>query len=116
MFPSIHLGVEDDLSQRELLSDFLRQEGIDVVSCESAEDAQLTIARIGADLSLAITDFRLSNEETGIDVANFAKAKFLHLQFVLVSSEGDLKVPADVRFLRKPFPLREVLNIGSPAN
>jgi len=71
--PPIALVVEDDELQREILSEFLTDENMEVIQCESAEAAELIIARVGAGLSLLVTDFRLAGEGTGVDVACFAK-------------------------------------------
>ena len=101
--PSVALVVEDDELQREILSDFLKDENMEVIQCESAEAAELIIARVGAELSLLVTDFRLAGEGTGLDVACFAKKRFPHLRVILMSGENSLQIPADVRFLQKPF-------------
>ena len=101
--PAIALVVEDDEFQREILSEFLKDESMDVIQCESAEAAELIIARVGAELSLLVTDFRLAGEGTGLDVACFAKKRFPHLRVILMSGENSLQIPADVRFLQKPF-------------
>jgi DNA-binding NtrC family response regulator len=101
--PPVALVVEDDELQREILSDFLKDENMEVIQCESAEAAELIIARVGAELSLLVTDFRLAGEGTGLDVACFAKKRFPHLRVILMSGENSLQIPADVRFLQKPF-------------
>ena len=101
--PPVALVVEDDELQREILSDLLKDENMEVIQCESAEAAELIIARVGAELSLLVTDFRLAGEGTGLDVACFAKKRFPHLRVILMSGENSLQIPADVRFLQKPF-------------
>ncbi len=63
--PPIALVVEDDELQREILSEFLKDESMDVIQCESAETAELIIARVGAELSLLVTDFRLLRRRHG---------------------------------------------------
>ena len=101
--PPIALVVEDDELQREILSEFLKDESMDVIQCESAEAAELIIARVGAELSLLVTDFRLAGNGTGADVACFAKERFPHIRVIMMSGENSPLVPANVRFLRKPF-------------
>ena len=101
--PPIALVVEDDELQREILSEFLTDENMEVIQCESAEAAELIIARVGAELSLLVTDVRLAGAGTGVDVACFAKERFPHLRVILMSGEDSLRIPADVRFLQKPF-------------
>lgn len=105
--PPIALVVEDDELQREILSEFLKDESMDVIQCESAEAAELIIARIGAELSLLVTDFRLAG--TGADVACFAKERFPHIRVIMMSGENSPLIPANVRFLRKPFHPSELL-------
>ena len=56
LLPSLALVVEYDQFQGELLSEFLKNENIDVIQCESAEAAELVIARAGVELSLLVTD------------------------------------------------------------
>ena len=101
--PPIALVVEDDELQRELLSEFLKDENMEVIECESAEAAELVIARFGAELSLLVTDFQLAGEGTGVDLARFAKERFPNLRVIVMSGENSLRIPADVRFLQKPF-------------
>ena len=101
--PPIALVVEDDELQREVLSEFLKDESMDVIQCESAEAAELIIARVGAELSLLVTDFRLAGKGTGADVACFAKERFPHIRVIVMSGENNPLIPANVRFLRKPF-------------
>jgi len=107
--PAIALVVEDDELQREILSEFLKDESMDVIQCESAEAAELIIARVGSELSLLVTDFRLAGKGTGIDVACFAKERFPHIRVILMSGENSLRIPANVRFLQKPFRPSELL-------
>ena len=57
--------VEDDELQREIPSEFLKDESMDVIQCESAEAAELIIARIGAEFSLLVTDFQLAGTGGG---------------------------------------------------
>ncbi|WP_065754341.1 response regulator [Bradyrhizobium paxllaeri] len=107
--PSVALVVEDDELQRELLSDFLKEERMDVISCESAEAAELIIASAGPELSLLVTDFRLAGNGTGADVASFAKDRFPHLPVIIVSGDNNFSIPVGVRFLKKPFSPSESL-------
>ena len=107
--PPIALVVEDDELQREILSEFLKDERMDVIQCESAEAAELIIARVGAELSLVVTDFRLAGKGTGVEVACFAKERFPHIRVIVMSGENSLRIPANVRFLRKPFHPWELL-------
>jgi two-component system cell cycle response regulator CpdR len=75
LLPSLVLVVEDDQSQRENLSDFLKDENMDVIQCDSAEAAELVIARASAELSLLITDVQLAGQGNGIALAEFAHGR-----------------------------------------
>ena len=71
--PSLALVVEDDQFQREILTDLLKTENMDVIQCESAEAAELVIAKVGAELKLLVTDVRLAGHGNGIELAEFAQ-------------------------------------------
>jgi DNA-binding NtrC family response regulator len=114
LFPLLALVVEDDQFQREILSDFLKNENIDVIQCESAEAAELVLARAGAELSLLVTDVQLAGQGNGIALAEFAREKYPQLSIVVVSGADGLKVPAQVRFLKKPYDPSDLLRIATP--
>jgi DNA-binding NtrC family response regulator len=98
------LVVEDDVLQRVSLAESLRERGVDVIECESAEAGELVLARTGLELSLLVTDQNLAGRAHGVDLALFAREYFPHLPVVLISGEGDLAVPDNTVFVRKPFP------------
>jgi DNA-binding NtrC family response regulator len=101
--PSLALGGEDDPLQREFFCDLLRNENLDVIQCESAEAAELIVARSGPDLTLLVTDAALAGRGTGVGLAQFAKRKFPSLNVILFLGQDGLTPPAGVRFFRKPF-------------
>jgi len=113
--PSLALVVEDDPLQREFLCDLLRNENIDVVQCESAEAAELVVARSGPELTLLVTDAALAGRGTGIELAQFAKRRFPGLNVILVSGQDGLTLPENVRFFRKPFQPAELLRAAMSA-
>lgn len=104
------LVVEDDTLQREVLADLLKEQGLEVVECTSAEAAELIVASTGADLKALVTDVSLSGEMTGIELAQYAKRKFPHINVVMVSGNGPAYVPQDVLFLLKPYRPSELLD------
>ncbi len=101
--PSLALVVEDDQFQREMLSDLLKEEHLDVIECESAEAAEVVLSELGARLRLLVTDVELAGPETGIELAGVAKRRFPMLTIVIVSGKEDLQLPPDVHFLKKPW-------------
>ena len=50
------LVVEDDTLQREALADLLKDEGLEVIECTSAEAAELVVASAGPELKALITE------------------------------------------------------------
>ena len=71
---SLALVVEDDQFQREVLGDLLKDENIEVIQCESAEAAELVIAKLGTELKLLVTDVRLAGPGSGIELAKVCPA------------------------------------------
>ena len=111
--PSLALVVEDDQYQREILTDFLKAENMDVIQCESAEAAELVIAKVGAELKLLVTDVRLAGQGNGIELAQFAQQQIPRLSIVVVSDEDGLALPPNVRFLKKPYRPLDVLRVAT---
>jgi DNA-binding NtrC family response regulator len=106
--PKMALVVEDDALQRELLSDVLRLEQMDVIECSSAESAELVLSRTGLQLALLITDVELAGK-TGLELVQFARARFPDLKVVIISGHDDLPIPVGARFLRKPFRINQLV-------
>jgi DNA-binding NtrC family response regulator len=109
--PSLALVVEDDPFQREVLSDVLKEEKLDVIQCESAEAAELVVAEVGAELALLVTDVRLAGEGNGADLARFAKSCWPHLRVIVVSGDSRAPLPPGICFLRKPYQISELLGV-----
>jgi DNA-binding NtrC family response regulator len=101
--PSLALVVEDDQFQREMLSDLLKDEDMEVIACESAEAAELVLEEVGEWLRVLVTDVELAGRETGIELAGHAKRHFPLLNVVIISGKDDLSLPPDVHFLKKPW-------------
>jgi DNA-binding NtrC family response regulator len=108
------LIVEDDTLQREVLADVLKDNGLEVIECTTAEAAELVLASTGLELRALVTDIYLDGTMTGIELAEFAKQKFPRLNVVIVSGKEAFDLPSDVLFLQKPYLptdlLRAVLN------
>ena len=71
------LVVEDDTLQRETLAELLKDEGLEVIECTTAEAAELVVASTGAELKALVTDVSLAGEMSGTELAQFAKRRFL---------------------------------------
>jgi DNA-binding NtrC family response regulator len=107
--PALALVVEDDPLQWETLSEVLKEENFDVIECESVEAAELVVARAGAEFRLMVTDVRLSGEGDGVELASFTRSRHPHIQVIVVAADNRNPLPADVRLLRKPYQLSELL-------
>ena len=104
----IALVVEDDYFQSEQIAELLEANNMQVIRCDSAEAAELVIARTGLELELLITDVELAGSKTGLELATFAQRMFPRLKIVVVSG-SKREVPPGVAFLEKPWKPRELL-------
>ena len=103
MMNFIALVVEDDPFQRMFLADLLKEEGLEVVECASAEAAELVLVATGTELRALVTDVNLAGDMSGVELAQYAKRKFPQLNVVMVSGRGPPYIPQDTRFLMKPY-------------
>ncbi|MDQ8729479.1 response regulator [Bradyrhizobium sp. LHD-71] len=101
--PQLALIVEDDQLQREILSDLLTSENMDVIQCESAEAGELVLALVGLELSVMVTDVALAGAKNGLELAQSALERFPHLKVVIVSGQDGLVIPPGACWLRKPW-------------
>jgi DNA-binding NtrC family response regulator len=107
--PSLALVVEDDPLQREVLSDALKRENLDVIQCESAEAAELVVARFGLELNVMVTDVQLAGQGTGAELATFARQCCPDLRIIVVSGADPAALPPDICFLAKPYRISDLL-------
>ncbi|HLG83095.1 MAG TPA: response regulator [Bradyrhizobium sp.] len=107
--PLLALVVEDDPLQREVLSDALKRENLDVIQCESAEAAELVVARFGVELRVMVTDVELAGPGNGIELAAFARRCCPDLPIIVVSGADPAALPSGIRFFAKPYRISELL-------
>ncbi len=100
----VMLLVEDDSLQREILAELLKDEGFEVVECSTAEAAELIVASTGDELRALITDHNLAGRMTGVELAEYARARCPALPIIVMSGTHTAALPADTIFLHKPFP------------
>lgn len=105
----VALVVEDDPLQREVMADLLKDEGLEVVECSTAEAAELVLVRTGTELKALVTDISLAGDMSGVELAAYAKRKFPHINVVMISGKGPSYIPANIAFLMKPFRPKEFL-------
>jgi DNA-binding NtrC family response regulator len=103
------LVVEDDSLQREVLADVLKQEGLEVIECTTAEAAELVLATTGLELRALVTDVQLAGEMSGIELAEYARRKYPDLNVIVMSGRATPNLPRDTHFLQKPFRAAELL-------
>jgi DNA-binding NtrC family response regulator len=109
-FRAIALIVEDDPSQREMLSLLLEESHYDVIQCESGEAAELVLTNSGGALSLLITDVNLAGAMSGVELAFIAKQRHPKLDVVVTSGRplaGSL--PDGAKFWSKPWAPLDIL-------
>ena len=109
MLNFIALIVEDDPLQRAFLADLLKEQGLEVVECASAEAAEFVLVSTGTELRALVTDVNLAGDMSGVELAQYAKRKFPRLNVVTVSGNGPPFIPQDTRFLMKPYLPDELL-------
>jgi DNA-binding NtrC family response regulator len=105
----IALVVEDDALQREVVSELLRDHGLEVVECRTAEAAELVLTSAGTELRALVTDVNLAGDMSGVELAEYAKRRFPRLNVVMVSGKGPPYVPQDIHFFLKPYRPNELL-------
>jgi DNA-binding NtrC family response regulator len=110
MMNFIALVVEDDPLQRAFLADLLKEEGLEVVECASAEAAELVLVATGTELQALVTDVNLAGDMSGVELAQYAKRKFPQLNVVMVSGRGPPYIPQETRFLMKPYSPDELVD------
>ena len=79
----IALVVEDDASQRVLVTTLLEESEMSVIQCESAEAAELVMSKIGRAVSLLFTDVKLAGNMTGLELADKAKARYPEMTVII---------------------------------
>lgn len=102
------LIVEDNSLQREALAEVLKGQGLEVVECTTAEAAELVVVNSGTELLALVTDNTLAGKMTGVELAEYTKRRFPHMNVVVVSGTSPEYI-LDTTFLMKPFADRQLL-------
>jgi|SRR6188768_2476758 DNA-binding NtrC family response regulator len=97
------LLVEDDEFQREALADILRDDGLEVIECTTAEAAELIVATAGTELQALIADQNLAGEMSGVALAHYARHKHPEMNIIIISGTAVPSMPVNTTFLQKPF-------------
>ena len=108
----IALIVEDDPDLRVLAAALLEESGLQVVECESAEEAMSALVRDGDDIALVFADIRLSGLLDGVDLARRVKVLWPHIAMIVTSGYADTRpraLPDSVTYMPKPWLALDVL-------
>jgi DNA-binding NtrC family response regulator len=98
------LVVENDETQRALVSVLLEESDMDVIQCESAEAAVLVLEESGDHVSLVFTDVELAGVMDGIELAYIAKNKFPDVHVLVTSGAPRVRrLPDGSVFMAKPW-------------
>jgi DNA-binding NtrC family response regulator len=109
-FRATALIVEDDPTQRDMICLLLEESDYDVISCESAEAAELVLHRDGGRVVLLMTDVSLAGQMTGVELAHIAKQRYPRLSVVVTSGQTPSQpLPSDAKFWSKPWAPLDVL-------
>jgi DNA-binding NtrC family response regulator len=88
----------------------LEESHYDVIQCESAEAAELVLAKNGGALSLMITDVNLAGAMNGIELAFIAKQSHPDLDVIVTSGRPlPRSLPDGAKFWSKPWAPLDVL-------
>ncbi len=106
------LFVEDDALIREVIAEYLRDNGFDVVEVATAEEAMLVMT---AAASLVVTDIDLGAGRSGLDLADWVHARWPELRVVFVTGRldrlGSRALDPREAFLGKPFALGTLVEL-----
>ncbi|MGC2083664.1 MAG: response regulator [Bradyrhizobium sp.] len=115
-FRATALIVEDDPMQREMMSLLLEESDYDVISCETAEAAELVLKRSGGRVLLLMTDVQLAGRMSGVELAHIAKQRNPRLSVVVTSGRPlSQPLPEDAKFWSKPWAPLDVLREAETA-
>jgi len=110
------LIVEDDPTQREMMSLLLEESDYDVISCESAEAAELVLKRSAGRVVLLMTDVQLAGRMNGVELAHIAKQRNPRLNVVVTSGRPlSQPLPENAKFWSKPWAPLDVLREAETA-
>lgn len=116
----IALVVEDDPDVRTLAEAVLEETELQVIGCESAEDALAILRESGGQVVLVFADIRLAGAMDGIQLARAVATLWPKARLVITSGceiERHVEIPNDAVFIPKPWKAVDVLvEAGRAAN
>ncbi|WP_420969063.1 response regulator [Bradyrhizobium sp. B120] len=107
------LVVEDDPMQREMIELLLAESEFEVISCESAEAAELVLRSNGDSIVLMLTDVELAGNMTGVELAYVAKKYSPDLDVIVTSGKPlRQRLPDGTLFWSKPWAPLDVIRVA----
>jgi CheY-like chemotaxis protein len=108
--PSV-IVVEDESLIRMLLVDVLTEAGFDVVEASRADEAQDILHANAAEIDVIFTDIHMPGPMNGLDLAGHAQLHWPWISVLVASGKTPPgQVPANSRFIPKPYVLGEVVS------
>ena len=103
----------------------LEEAGFEAVEASNADDA-MRILELRSDIRAVFTDMNMPGTLDGLRLAHAVRGRWPPIHLILtsgLSSPGEQELPANGRFLRKPFEpasviatIRELLALNAPPN
>jgi CheY-like chemotaxis protein len=88
----------------------LKESGMDVIQCESAEAAWRVLEKIGGCVSMMFTDVHLAGKMDGVELARFARQRYRNIHVIVTSGHAMTKsLPEGAMFIPKPWLPLDVL-------
>ena len=103
-FKPIALVVEDDMLQREGVAALLEESEMDVVQCDTAEEALRALEKLGECVSLIFTNVKLNGKIDGVELAHFSTQRYPTIRVIVTSGLALKKtLPEGATFMPKPW-------------
>ena len=103
------LVVEDDDIQRSMVALLLEECEMNVIECDSGEDAVRVLHENGGELAMIYADVHLPGDMSGIELARLARQKYPDIHVIITSGDLSLKLPPDATFMPKPWRALDLL-------
>ncbi|MFE1598849.1 response regulator [Methylobacterium sp. ID0610] len=106
----IAVVVEDDASTRDFAAAILEETDLDVIACETAEDALSVIRAHPDEVALVFTEVRLGGAMDGATLARTVDREWPEVRVVVTSEDGRTQpLPDHAVYMRKPWRPLDVL-------
>lgn len=107
---NIVLVVEDDAEQRETIAGLIKEFGLQVIECCTADAAFAVMQEEGTQVMLVFTDVRLPGVRSGVDLAHDVAEIWPATNVIVTSgSVPDRPLPSTATFLLKPWRALDIL-------